>query len=386
MRVLIAPDKFKGSLTAAEVADHLAKGLTEAGAHSRTLPLADGGDGSVAAALAAGFGSLPVDVCGATGQHHHSVVAFNADTTIVEVANTCGLATLPGGVLAPMTASSYGFGQAIRAALSLSRRRLVLALGGSASTDGGIGMLAALGYRFLDRAGDLLAATTDNLDRIHRVDRSHAVDLEGIELIVAGDVTSPLLGLTGAAAVFGPQKGATAAQVAQLDAGLDNLVVALTRSGYAGADAAAHASGSGAAGGIGFAALLLGATTASGAEYFLDLLDFDRWVADADLVITGEGRLDHQTLQGKLPAAVALRAAPTPVIAVVGRNDLDGPTPPPGSPACTPSPTTPTPTPPATRTAPQNSCNTSEPTSEPATPRPTILSWAFEHEPMPGRL
>ena len=145
----------------------------------------------------------------------------------------------------------------------------------------------------------------------------------GIELIVAGDVTSPLLGLTGAAAVFGPQKGATAAQVAQLDAGLENLVAPSPAPGMRGADACAHAPGSGAAGGIGFAAMLLGATTASGAEYFLDLLNFDRHVADADLVITGEGRLDHQTLQGKLPAAVALRAAPTPVIAVVGRNDLD---------------------------------------------------------------
>ena len=101
MRVLIAPDKFKGSLTAAEVADHLAKGLAEAGAHSRTLPLADGGDGSVAAALAAGFHPLPVDVHGATGESHRSVVAFDVDTAIVEVANTCGLATLPGGVLAP---------------------------------------------------------------------------------------------------------------------------------------------------------------------------------------------------------------------------------------------------------------------------------------------
>ena len=166
----------------------------------------------------------------------------------------------------------------------------------------------------------------------------------------------------------------------------DNLVDAFTRSGFAGAAPSAHAAGSGAAGGIGFAAMLLGATTASGAEYFLDLLDFDRHVADADLVITGEGRLDHQTLQGKLPAAVALRAAPTPVIAVVGRNDLDARHRQPGSPTCSPSPTTPTPTPPAILTAPQNCCSTSEPRSEPATPRPTILSWAFEHEPMPGRL
>jgi glycerate kinase len=323
MRVLIAPDKFKGSLTAAEVADHLAKGFTEARAHSRTLPLADGGDGSVAAALAAGFQPLPVEVHGATGHSQHGVVAFDGDTAIVEVANTCGLATLPGGVLAPMTASSYGFGEAIRAALTLPRHRLVLALGGSASTDGGVGMLAALGYQFLDRSGALLAPTTENLGLVHRVDTRYAVDRAGIKMTVAGDVSSPLLGPTGAAAVFGPQKGATAAQVADLDAGLENLVGAFTRSGIETAEGFAHAPGSGAAGGIGFAAMILGASTASGAEYFLDLLAFDRHVANADLVITGEGRLDHQTLQGKLPSAVALRAAPTPVIAVVGRNDLD---------------------------------------------------------------
>ncbi len=222
-----------------------------------------------------------------------------------------------------MTASSYGFGEAIRAALTLSRRRLVLALGGSASTDGGIGMLAALGHRFLARGGKLLAPIAENLNQIHFVDSRDAVKVNDIELTVAGDVTSPLLGLTGAAAVFGPQKGATAAQVTQLDAGLENLVEAFTRSGVDTAEAFAHASGAGAAGGIGFAAMLLGASTASGAEYFLDLLNFDQHVSDADLVITGEGRLDHQTLQGKLPAAVALRAAPTPVVAVVGCNDLD---------------------------------------------------------------
>ncbi|KAA0098011.1 glycerate kinase [Mycolicibacterium sp. P1-18] len=323
MRVLIAPDKFKGSLTAAEVADHVAKGLTGAGAHITALPLADGGDGSVAAALASGFHPLPADVRAATGDSHRTTVAFNGDTAIVEVANTCGLVTLPGGKLHPMTASSYGFGQAVRAALTLSGRRLVLALGGSASTDGGVGMLAALGYRFLDRAGNLLAATAANLDRIHCVDSRHAIDVTGVDVVVAGDVTSPLIGLTGAAAVFGPQKGATAAQVAQLDHGLGHLVAAFTRSGFADAPGFARAAGSGAAGGIGFAAMLLGASMASGAEYFLDLLDFDRHATGADLVITGEGRLDHQTLHGKLPAAVAMRAAPTPVIAVVGRNDLE---------------------------------------------------------------
>ena len=326
MRFLIAPDKFKGSLTAAEVADHLAKGLAEAGAHTKTLPLADGGDGSVAAALAAGFQPLPVEVHGATGHVHHGVVAFDLDTAIVEVANTCGLATLHGGVRAPMTASSYGFGEAIRAALTLSRHRLVLALGGSASTDGGTGMLAALGYRFLDRAGEIVAPTAENLSQIHSVDFREAVELSGIEVIVAGDVTSLLLGLTGAAAVFGPQKGATDAHVEHLDTGLGNLVDAFMRSGIGTAEACAHAAGSGAAGGIGFAAMIMGATTASGAEYFLDLLNFEDLLTEADAIITGEGRLDHQTLQGKLPSVVALRASPLPVIAVVGRNDLDAET------------------------------------------------------------
>ncbi len=169
----------------------------------------------------------------------------------------------------------------------------------------------------------LTAMTGRNVPWVYGCVLAHGHDGDHGAPIVAGDVTSPLLGLTGAAAVFGPQKGATAAQVAQLDAGLESLVAAFTRSGHTDADTAARAPGSGAAGGIGFAAMLLGATTASGADYFLDLLNFDRHVGDADLVITGEGRLDHQTLQGKLPAAVALRAAPTPVVAVVGRNDLD---------------------------------------------------------------
>lgn len=323
MRVLIAPDKFKGSLSAQEVADSIACGLVEAGADPVVLPLADGGDGSVAAALAGGFNPLTVEVHGATGENRWSTVAFNDHTVLVEVANTCGLATLPGGVLAPMSASSYGFGEAIRAALALNRRRLVLALGGSASTDGGVGMLAALGYRFLDRTGEPVPPVAAHLEHIHRVDRRHAADLSGINVTVAGDVTSPLLGPTGAAAVFGPQKGANATDIAQLDAGLHALVDAFVRSGVDDASAFAHASGAGAAGGLGFAAMLLGATTVSGAEYFLDLLGFDRLVADADLVITGEGRLDEQTLQGKLPAAVARRVAPKPVIALVGRNDLD---------------------------------------------------------------
>ncbi|CAN5567970.1 glycerate kinase [soil metagenome] len=317
--VLIAPDKFKGSLSAAEVAETLAEGFTEAGMDVLTLPLADGGDGSVAAALAAGFIKHTISVQSATGASHPAVIAVSGDTAVVEVANTCGLGTLPGDRLAPLSASSFGFGQAIRSAMDLGVRRVVLALGGSASSDAGIGMLAALGFRFLDRAGRVVPATAENLGVIQRVT---ADVLPPVELIVASDVTNPLLGADGAAAVYGPQKGATVADIDVLEAGHENVVVAFARSGWADAGAVAQMSGAGAAGGCGFAAALLGARIVSGATFFLDLLGFEKYCQQADLVITGEGRLDSQTLRGKLPSVVAQRAFPKPVVAVVGRNDL----------------------------------------------------------------
>ncbi|BCI85239.1 hypothetical protein NIIDMKKI_04450 [Mycobacterium kansasii] len=177
MRALIAPDKFKGSLSATEVADNLAHGLAATGVHTVTLPLADGGDGSVAAAVAAGMRPHPWPVADALGRPHTATIAVDAETAVVEVANTCGLATLPRDVLAPMTASSYGFGEAIRHAVGLGVRRIVLALGGSASTDGGAGLLAALGYTFHDSGGQPITPEAHALNRIRRVDVSGAVDL-----------------------------------------------------------------------------------------------------------------------------------------------------------------------------------------------------------------
>lgn len=320
MRVLIAPDKFKGCLTAGAVAENLAAGLAEVGIGSVALPLADGGDGSVAAALAAGFQSRTVAVSDALGHPRSSLIAIRDDTAVIEIANTCGLSTLPDGVLAPFAASSYGVGEAIRQAISAGLRRVVLALGGSASTDGGTGMLSALGYRFLDRAGKPVPAGAHHLTRIQHIDYSGAVDLIDIDFLVATDVTNTLTGPDGAAAVFGPQKGATTDDIRTLDAGLAALVRAAQRSGWP--DGMESAPGAGAAGGCGYAAMLLGGTITSGAEYFLHLLGFDDHLRTCDLVITGEGRLDHQSLSGKLPVAVATRSAPTPVVAVVGRNDL----------------------------------------------------------------
>ncbi|MGW0163047.1 glycerate kinase [Mycobacterium sp. NPDC003323] len=322
MRVLISPDKFKGSLTAAEVADHLATGLAEAGVQTDTLPLADGGDGSVDAAVRAGFVARHVEVVNAVGRPHRARIAERNGTTVIEVANTCGLQSLPDGVLAPTTASSYGLGEVIRCALEREPASLVLGLGGSASTDGGIGMLAALGYRFLDVDGAVVPPVASRLSQIRGVEPAQTVRFGQTSLIIASDVTNPLVGPTGAAAVFGPQKGATAAQVAELDTGLQALVKAFGESGFVDAQAMAARPGAGAAGGTGFAAMILGGTVVSGADYFLDLLDFDGRCQEVDAVITGEGRLDRQSLDGKLPVAVARRASPKNVYAVVGTSEL----------------------------------------------------------------
>ncbi|MFF1254887.1 glycerate kinase [Pseudarthrobacter sp. NPDC058329] len=333
IRALIAPDKFKGSLTAAEVADALASGLRSAtgaasvsggagAVHCELLPLADGGDGSVDAAVASGFGRRSYTVAGPTGQPVQASIAFDGVTVVVEVANTCGLGLLPDGKLEPLEASSRGFGEAILFALSFNPARIILALGGSASTDGGMGMLAALGYSFRDANGRQLYGSGRALAQIHTVTRTALPELGGTELIVASDVHYPLSGPSGAAAVFGPQKGAGAAEVAALDQGLEHFVAKMSEAGFEEAAALAEHEGAGSAGGIGYACLLLGARQVSGADYFLDLLDFNTRKDGCDIVITGEGSIDEQTLAGKLPAAVARRSGTRPIIAVAGRSLL----------------------------------------------------------------
>jgi glycerate kinase len=239
VRALIAPDKFKGSLTAAEVADALAAGLRSAANVSRTagavqcelLPLADGGDGSVDAAVAAGFTRHSYTVAGPTGQPVQAAIAFDGNTAVVEVANTSGLALLPEGKLEPLNTSSRRFGEAVLLALSLKPARIVLALGGSASTDGGMGMLTALGYRFLDVNGRQLDGNGRTLGQIHSIQRTDFPELAVTKLIVASDVHNPLLGPQGAPAVFGPQKGAGSTEIAALDDGLAHLVRKLSEAG-----------------------------------------------------------------------------------------------------------------------------------------------------------
>lgn len=316
--VLIAPDKFKGSLSAPQVAAHVAAGLRRAvpGIDVREVPIADGGDGTLDAALAAGFERVPVTASGPTGELVATGYARRGDTAVVELADVSGLARLPGR-RAPLTATSYGTGEVIRAALDDGCRTIVLGLGGSACTDGGAGMAAALGMRLLDAHGDELGPGGAALALLDTVDTTGLhPGLAEAEIVVASDVDNPLLGEHGAAAVYGPQKGASAAQVERLDAALARWATVLD------AHDVATRAGAGAAGGVGFAALaLLGAVVRPGIEYLLDLVGFHDHLADASLVVTGEGSLDEQTLRGKAPAGVAAaaRAAGVPVVAVAGR-------------------------------------------------------------------
>ena len=326
-RVLVAADKFKGSLTAVEVAERVAAGLRRVvpDVQVEALPVADGGDGTVAAAVAAGFGRREVRVTGPTGDQVTAAYALREGTAVVEMAEASGLQRLPEGVLAPLTATTYGSGELLRAALDAGARTIVFGVGGSATTDGGAGMLSALGARFLKADGEPVAPGGGGLAELASADLSGLDDrLSSVEFVLASDVDNPLTGPKGAPAVYGPQKGASPEDVERLDAALAHFAKVLE--GELGAKAAelAASPGAGAAGGIGYGALLVGARFRPGIEVMLDVLGFAPALERADLVITGEGSLDQQTLHGKAPAGVAsaARAAGKEVVAVCGRLAL----------------------------------------------------------------
>ncbi|MGW5235638.1 glycerate kinase, partial [Streptomyces nodosus] len=310
-RVLIAADKFKGSLTALEVAERVTAGLRRVvpGLEVEALPVADGGDGTVAAAVAAGFVRQEARVTGPLGQEVTAAFALRGDTAVVEMAEASGLGRLPAGVLAPLTATTHGSGELLRAALDAGARTIVFGVGGSATTDGGAGMLSALGARFLDAAGEPVPPGGGGLAGLARADLS-GLDprLASVDLVLASDVDNPLTGPKGAPAVYGPQKGASPDDVAALDAALVHYAEVLEEAVGSRAAEYAGAPGAGAAGGIGYGALLLGARFRLGIEVMLDVLGFAPALERASLVITGEGSLDEQTLHGKAPAGVAAAA------------------------------------------------------------------------------
>lgn len=341
MRVVIAPDKFKGSLSAPEVASRLSTGLRAGFAASRPgedfettlIPVADGGEGTLDAAVGSGFTRRSATVTGPTGKPIKAEFAVRGEEAVIEMAAASGLAVLPGfgDGSAPnsetaKSSTSLGTGELIRAALDLGCRHIILGVGGSANTDGGAGVLQGLGAVLLDADGQELPGGGATLARLDRIDFSNLdVRLEVTGFVLASDVDNPLLGRTGAAAIFGPQKGATPDDVASLDAALAHFVQILASEIGPEAQDAAQAPGAGAAGGVGYIAIAaLGAARRPGIDVVLEFTELEQRLAGADLVITGEGSLDEQSLLGKTPMGVARAAARSgiPVIAVCGRSTL----------------------------------------------------------------
>ncbi|MFD1922221.1 glycerate kinase [Streptomyces beijiangensis] len=327
-QVLVAADKFKGSLTAVQVAERVTAGILRIapGVRVEALPVADGGDGTVAAAVAAGFERHEVRVTGPLGEQRSAAFALRDGVAVVEMAEASGLQHLPEGVFAPLTATTYGSGELLRAALDAGASRIVFGVGGSATTDGGAGMLAALGARFLDAGGEPVTPGGGGLRDLASADLSGLDErLAGTDIVLASDVDNPLTGPKGASAVYGPQKGASPEEVAILDGALAHYAAVLEKTIGRKAAEDALSPGAGAAGGIGYGALVgLGASFRPGIEVMLDVLGFADALARATLVITGEGSLDEQTLHGKAPAGVAAaaRAENKEVIAVCGRLAL----------------------------------------------------------------
>lgn len=323
MKIVIAPDSFKESLNARAVAAALATGLRKVlpQANLVLVPMADGGEGTLAALC--GDQSEVIAVHGPRGTLVAGRIGVLADgcTAVIEVAQAIGLDKLAPTERNPLLASSFGVGELIRAALDRGQRRFVVGLGGSATVDGGVGMLQALGARFFDKhavplparcggssLGDIAAVDFALFDR--RLDAAH--------FVIACDVDSPLCGERGAAAVFGPQKGATAADVVTLDRGLRHLY-ALMENNLG--RRVAERPGAGAAGGLGAAMLLcFHATMRPGIDVVIEASGLRDLLAGASFVVTGEGRVDLQTLSGKAPAGVArlARACGVPAIAVAG--------------------------------------------------------------------
>lgn len=312
-------------MAAAEVAAHIAAGIRCAvpEAEPELLPVADGGEGTLDAACRAGYRRVHLTASGPTGEQIDTAYALRLDRAVVELVAVCGWAMLPAGRADPLGASSQGLGEVLTQVLDAGCRHVVLAVGGSCSSDGGAGLLRGLGARLFDQDGRDVVGGGGQLWRIERVELGGLhPGLAGVDLVLASDVDNPLLGPQGAARAYAPQKGADAAAVDALEQGLMHWADVV-----AAATSADHREdvGAGAAGGVGFAALaVLGARRRSGGAVVLDLVGFDRALRRADLVVTGEGRIDDQTLRGKAPGVVAARAraAGVPVVAVGGQVEL----------------------------------------------------------------
>ncbi len=322
--ILLAFDSFKGSLTSREVADAFEEGVRSVAPHYiiNKVCLADGGEGTAEALVSTLHGEwvevevldpLMRPICARYG------VVDEGQTAVIEMASASGLTLLTEEERNPLKTSTYGTGQLIADALGRGCRKLLVGIGGSATNDAGTGMLSALGFRFLDADGNLLSGCGESLERIVSIDSSHILpELESTDIRVACDVTNPFCGPQGAAYVFAPQKGADKQMVERLDRGMHCFAEIIRR--YNKVDVT-QTPGAGAAGGLGAAfCALLGAQLCRGVELVLDALHFNELLKGCDLVVTGEGRIDRQTLMGKAPMGVLDAAArhDIPVIAIGG--------------------------------------------------------------------
>jgi len=330
MKIIIAPDSFKGSVSARELCAAVKKGILRILPDARVveLPLADGGEGTMENLIYATQGKkVAVQVTGPLGKPVNAAYGILGDgkTVIIEMAQASGLPLLSPEERNPLIATSYGTGELIAHALDAGYRRFIIGLGGSATNDGGAGMLEALGIRFYDKNGRPLERGGAALKQLHRLDAANLDPrIAEASFEVASDVSNPLCGPQGASYVFGPQKGATPEMVAELDAALYRYGECIRQE--RGIDVI-HAPGAGAAGGMGAALLgFFNARMRSGIDMMLEAVDWPRHLAGTDLIITGEGKLDGQTLSGKVIAGVcrSARGQGIPVIALCGGMALSG--------------------------------------------------------------
>ena len=325
MTITLAFDSFKGSLRSDEVADAFEEGLRTVlpDCEVRKAYVADGGEGTMEAIVKSLNGSFiettVSDPIGRAVKARYGIID-NGQTAVIEMAVASGLTLLKPEERNPMHTTTYGTGELIADAISRGCRRFLVGIGGSATNDGGTGMFSALGFRFLDKERNALEGCGGTLAEIVSIDASQAMsELKDCEFIIACDVTAPLYGPNGAAHVFAPQKGANKEMVAQLDAGLRNFASAIYQ--FNGKDVA-HIPGGGAAGGMGAGMYaLLNSRLERGIDMVLNAIRFDDIITGSDFVVTGEGRIDRQTVMGKAPSGILRRASAQgiPVIAIGGR-------------------------------------------------------------------
>ncbi|MFB1099176.1 glycerate kinase [Terribacillus sp. JSM ZJ617] len=324
MKILIAIDSFKGSVSSKEGSEAIALGVKDVypEAEILSLPLADGGEGTIEALVQATEGNIvEKEVIGPLRNKVTAKYGILSDkrTAVIEVAEACGLPLVPYNQRNPLITTSYGVGELILDALDNGCRKFVIGLGGSATNDGGVGMLRALGFRFLNKHGEEVGIDGKALIEVRKIDLARIDNrLKECEFKVACDVNNPLCGPKGASYIFGPQKGATTQMVEELDKGLKHFADIVFQE--LGKDIH-NKPGTGAAGGLGAACLgFLNATLKSGIDLILETLEMEKYLHNANFVITGEGKLDGQTSMGKAPLGIAQLASEfkIPVLALAG--------------------------------------------------------------------